>query len=116
MSAGNDLTLNATIDGGGSLQATAGDELRLGGNIGKTVALDSITLTASRLHTWRLFPQRRHHPSNKRYCPQRNEPRPRWPMACHRYTASATRWTSSRYSVTSPLVIIRDLHTLVISR
>ena len=49
MSAGNDLTLNATIDGGGSLQATAGDELRLGGNIGKTVALDSITLTAPRL-------------------------------------------------------------------
>jgi hypothetical protein len=49
MIAGNDLTLNATIDGGGSLHATAGDQLLLGGNIGKSVALDSITLAAPRL-------------------------------------------------------------------
>ena len=49
MIAGNDLTLNATADGGGSLQATAGNKLLLGGNIGKSVALESITLAASRL-------------------------------------------------------------------
>ncbi|MDG1838909.1 MAG: hypothetical protein P8I91_08925, partial [Phycisphaerales bacterium] len=49
MIAGNDLTLNAAIDGGGSLQATAGDQLLLGGNIGKDDALDSITLAAPRL-------------------------------------------------------------------